>query len=64
MSNIENPSVENPALDAEDEGETELKVRTNLKAGFDASIYAAGLLAPRISKIDPNLTTTYNIKTY
>jgi hypothetical protein len=33
MSNTENPSVESPELELEDEGETDLKVRTNLKAG-------------------------------
>lgn len=33
MSNTENPNVQNPELETEDEGDTDLKVRTNLKAG-------------------------------
>lgn len=57
MSNTENPNVQNPELETEDEGDTDLKVRTNLKAGFDASIYMATSLTPKLSKDDPSYFT-------
>jgi hypothetical protein len=65
MSNTENPNVESPELELEDEGDTDLKVRTNLKAGLtDPNIYSANLLAPKISRIDPLISTTTSIKSY
>lgn len=48
MSNTENPTTENPAVEQEDEGEDSsgLKVRTSLKAGA-ISDGAIGLVSPR-----------------
>lgn len=59
MSNTENPNVENPELENEDEGDTDLKVRSNLKAGLDPNIFGAGMLAPKISRYDAIIGTPY-----
>jgi hypothetical protein len=45
MSNTENPNIENPELELEDEGDTDLKVRTNLKAGLDLAINTSSYFA-------------------
>jgi hypothetical protein len=44
MSNTENPNVENPELENEDEGDTDLKVRTNLKAGLGELAFSTNQL--------------------
>ncbi|HNN91765.1 MAG TPA: hypothetical protein PKI03_05840 [Pseudomonadota bacterium] len=64
MSNTENPNVQNPELETEDEGDTDLKVRTNLKAG-DGTWYMATSLTPKLSKDDPSYTNSvYTNTTY